>query len=144
MLDDEEGDAWFQHEPEDLSMPFDEAEEMAHTLGHCDPVQANREGESLRAVLNTRFRRSTRMVFFDDESGQDEMHQEPDDVHLVAGIMDKRGWPEFSKAAEFTGAWLGMVFKRGPLGSGATEMSSNSASDWWATLRGKRMRQRSW
>jgi hypothetical protein len=37
---------------------------------------------------------------------------------MLAGIADKRGMPEFSKAKKFSGAWLGMVFKRGHLGVG--------------------------
>ena len=41
---------------------------------------------------------------------------EPEDLDQIAGLVDKRGWPEFSKAASFAGAWRGMVFKRGPLG----------------------------
>ena len=42
----------------------------------------------------------------------------PDDFDLVTGVVDRRGWPEFSKAAKFAGAWRGMVFKRGHLGMG--------------------------
>lgn len=115
MFDDDEGDDWlqlepddwWQQEPDDLDMPTDEVD------GAVD-----QEGESVQAALNSRLKRSTRMVFFDDESGDEEMQQEPDDVNLVACMVDKRGWSEFSKAAKLTGAWRGMVFKRGPLGLG--------------------------
>ena len=68
--------------------------------------------------MNARLRRLTRLTFFDDESCDEELQIEPDDYNLVTGIVDKRGWPEFSKAKKFAGAWLGMVFKRGPLGLG--------------------------
>ena len=76
------------------------------------------DGESVQVALNTRLRRTTRLTFFDDESGEDEPQTEPEDYELLAGIVDKRGMPEFSKAAKFAGPWLGMVFKRGSCGLG--------------------------
>lgn len=72
----------------------------------------------MQAAFNSRLRRSTRMTFFDDESGDEEMQIEPDDFNNIVGLVDKWGWPEFSKAANSTGAWRGMVFKRGPVGMG--------------------------
>ena len=78
----------------------------------------NLEGESVQAALNAKLRRTTRLTFFDDESGGESMQIEPDDYNLVTGMVDRRGWSEFSKAKKFAGAWLGMVFKRGPLGLG--------------------------
>ena len=61
----------------------------------------------------------------DDESGEDQGQDEPEDIDVINGIMDKRGLPEFSKVpldkqhrAKFAGEWRGMVFKRGPLGVG--------------------------
>ena len=58
----------------------------------------NTDGESVQAALNARLRRTTRLTFFDDESGDDEMHIEPDDYNLVTGLVDRRGLPEFAKA----------------------------------------------
>ena len=58
------------------------------------------------------------MTFFDNESGDDEMHIEPDDYNMVTGLVDKRGLPEFSKATKYTGTLMGMVFKLGPNGLG--------------------------
>lgn len=46
------------------------------------------------------------------------MQLEPDDINLIADMVDKRGWSEVSKAAKFIGAWKGMVFKRGSFGIG--------------------------
>ena len=73
---------------------------------HIDEVDGavNHEGEFVQVALNSRFRRSTRMTFFDDESGDAEMQIEPADFNKIVGLVDKRGWPEFSKAANFTGA----------------------------------------
>ena len=76
------------------------------------------EGESVPAALNARLRRTTRLTFFDDESGDEDMQIEPDDFDLVTGLVDRRGWPEFAKAKKFAGAWRGMVFKLGPRGLG--------------------------
>ena len=72
----------------------------------------------MQAAINARLRRTTRLTFFDDESGDDELHIEPDDYNMVTGLVDKRGLPEFSKATKFAGAWMGMVFKRGSSGLG--------------------------
>ena len=74
--------------------------------------------EDLQAAIDSRLRRSSRLSFFDDEDGDDDAQHEPDDIHVIAGIVDRRGLPEFSKAAKYTGAWLGMVFKRGQMGLG--------------------------
>ena len=87
-----------------------------HTDNTHEPVNAG--GESVQAELNSRLRRTTRLTFFDDESGNEDMLLEPDDFHIVTGLVDKRGWPTFSNAKKFDGAWLGMVFKRGPFGHG--------------------------
>ena len=78
----------------------------------------NLDGESVQTAINARLGRTTRLTFFDDESGDDEMHIEPDDYNMVTGLVDKRGLPEFSKATKFAGAWMGMVFKRGSSGLG--------------------------
>ena len=114
MFDDEEGDDWlpesddwWQQEPDGPDMHIDQVDNAV-----------NQEGESVHAALNSRLRRSTRMTFFNDESGNEEMQLELDDINLIVELVDRRGWPEFSKAAKFVGAWKGMVFKRGPLGMG--------------------------
>ena len=65
----------------------------------------------MQAAFNSRLRLSAGMTFFDDESGDEEMQIEPYDFNNIVGLVDKRGWPEFSKAANFTGAWRGMVSK---------------------------------
>ena len=87
---------------------------------HIDEVDGavNQEGESVQAALNSRLRGTTRLTFFDDESGNEDMQLEPDDFNIVIGLVGRRGWPEFSNATKLDGAWLGMFFKRGPLGMG--------------------------
>ena len=114
MFDDAEGDNW-QAEPDewwqqDMEPPAAD-EDVPHEM-------VGPGGESLQAALNVRLRRTTRLTFFDDESGEEDLQLEPDDFAIVTGIVDRRGWPEFSKAAKFAGAWKGMVFKKGHLGMG--------------------------
>ena len=46
-----------------------------HTEKTHDPVNA--KGESVQAALNSRLRRTTRLTFFDDESGNEDMLLEP-------------------------------------------------------------------
>ena len=43
----------------------------------------------MQVAMNARLRRTTRLTFFDDESGDDELQFEPDDYNLVTGIVDK-------------------------------------------------------
>ena len=52
------------------------------------------DGESVQAALNSRLRRTTRLTFFDDESGEEDLQYEPDDYDLVTGMVDRRGWPD--------------------------------------------------
>ena len=70
LFDDEEGDDWLQDEPDDWWQQEPDDPDM-----HIDVVDGavNHEGESVQAALNSRLRRSTRMTFFDDESGDEEM-----------------------------------------------------------------------
>ena len=115
LFDDEEGEDW-QEEPNDWWQHDSDSPNVQPEAECGDTV--NREGESVQAALNARLRRTTRLTFFDDESGEEGMQLEPDDVNLVTGLVDKRGWPEFAKATKFDGAWMGMVFRRGPRGLG--------------------------
>ena len=107
MFDDEEGEDW-QQEPDDwwqqdLDLPVVQAEAAYYAV--------NPDGESVQAALNSRLRRTTWLTLFDGESGEEGLQVEPDDFNLVTCIVDRRGWQEFSKAAKFAGAWMGMVFK---------------------------------
>ena len=111
MFDDAEGDNW-QTEPDDWWHQDEEAPEPPADVAY---EATSLERESVQAALNARLRRTTRLTFFDVESGAEDMQLEPDDFAIVTGIVDRRGWPEFSKAAKFAGAWAGMVFKRGHL-----------------------------
>ena len=45
----------------------------------------------MQAALNARLRMTTRLTFFDDERGDEEMQLEPDDFNLIAGLVDRRG-----------------------------------------------------
>ena len=117
LFDDDEGEAWEQ-ESDDWWLT-DVERQQVHECSTVPTIEATLfEGESVQAALNARLRRTARLTFFDDESGEDEPQIEPDDYEQLAGIVDKRGMPEFSKAAKFTGPWLGMVFKRGSCGMG--------------------------
>ena len=55
---------------------------------HIDEVDSavNQEGESVQAALNSKLRRTTNMTFFDDESGDEEMPLEPDDINFIAAL----------------------------------------------------------
>jgi len=117
LFDDDEGEAWEQ-ESDDWWHADAERQQVHSSSTMPTAEDTNLEGEAVQAALNTRLRRTTRLTFFDDESGEDEPLTEPEDYELLAGIVDKRGMPEFSKAAKFAGPWLGMVFKRGPCGMG--------------------------
>jgi len=114
MFDDAEGDNW-QSEHDDWWHLDDQAPEPLAEVTH---EATSLGGESVQAAINARLRRTTRLTFFDDESGEEDMQLEPDDFALVTGMVDRRGWPEFSKSAKFAGEWKGMVFKRGHLGVG--------------------------
>jgi len=117
LFDDDEGEAWEQ-ESDDWWLT-DVERQQVHECSTVPTIEATLfEGESVQAALNARLRRTARLTFFDDESGEDEPQIEPDDYEQLAGIVDKRGMPEFSKAAKFAGPWLGMVFKRGSCGLG--------------------------
>ena len=59
-----------------------------------------------------------RAKIFGDEDVDDEICNEPDDLCIISGIVDRRGMPDFSKAAKYTGSWSGMVFKQGIFGLG--------------------------
>ena len=115
MFDDAEGDCW-QEEPGDWW--HSEGGDPSNHMEMEPTIGVDQSGESVQAALNARRRRTTRLTFFDDESGEDGLQLEPDDFNLVTGLVDRRGWPEFAKAKKFAGAWLGMVFKRGPQGMG--------------------------
>lgn len=95
MFDDAEGDDW-QIEPDDW-LQQDEEPPMSPVDVAYEATSP--EGESVQAALNARLRRTTRLRFFDDESGEEGMQLEPDDFAIVTGMVDRRGWPEFSKAA---------------------------------------------
>ena len=97
MFDDGDGGEW-QHEPDDWWHQDPSGHEMHEEQAYEAHESVNRDGESLQAAVNARLRRTTRLTFFDDESGEEDMQCEPDDYNLVAGLVDKRGWPEFSKA----------------------------------------------
>ena len=90
LFDDEEGDDWLQDEPDDWWQQEPDDPDM-----HIDVIDGavNQEGESVQAALNARLRRTTRLTFFDDESGDDEMQLEPDDFNLITGLVDRRGLP---------------------------------------------------
>ena len=117
MFDDEDGGDW-QHEPDDWWHHDPSGHELHEEQTHEAYESVSFDGESAQAAMNARLRRTTRLTFFDDESGDEALQIEPDDYNLVTGMVARRGWPEFSKAKKFAGAWLGMVFKRGPLGLG--------------------------
>ena len=93
-------------------------EDMAHEPDHDGPDQASQAIEDVQVAIDSRLRQSPRLTFFDDEEGDDDVQHEPDDIHVITGIMDRRGLPDFAKAAKYTGTWLGMVFKRGSMGLG--------------------------
>ena len=114
LFDDEEGEDW-QQKPHDRGQQDPDCPAV-HAEAAYDAV--NHDGESVQVAINSRFMRTTRLTFFDDESGEEDQQYEPDDYNLVTGLVDKRGCPDFSKAKKFDGAWLGMVFKRGTLGLG--------------------------
>ena len=80
MFDDEEGDGWLQTEPDDWWQQ--EPGDPGMHIGEVDGA-VNHEGESVHAALNSRLRRSTRMTFFDDESGDEEMQIEPGDFEKM-------------------------------------------------------------
>ena len=114
MFDDEEGGER-QHEPEDWWHHELNEHDVQEAVTEASYTATNLDGESVQAAINARLRRTTRLTFFDDESGDDEMHIEPDDYNMVTGLVDKRGLLVFSKAAKYTGTWMGIVFKLGPL-----------------------------
>ena len=115
MFDDADGGDW-QEEPHDWWQ--NDCEDQSQQPETEQDETVNREGESVQAALNARLRRTTRLTFFDDESGEEDIQLEPDDFNRVANLVDKSGWPEFAKATKFAGAWLGMAFKLGPRGLG--------------------------
>ena len=74
--------------------------------GDLEPV--NLVGESVQAALNARLRRTTRLTFFDDESGEEDMQTEPDDFNLVTGMVDRKvGWnsPRLTSSPRPGWAW---------------------------------------
>ena len=90
MFDDTEGGEW-QLEPDDWwqqeeHMPDDPTVEATQ-----EPV--NLEVESVQVALNSRLRRTTRLIFFDDESGGEDMQIGLGDFNLVIGLVDRRAWP---------------------------------------------------
>ena len=90
LIDDDEGDDWLQAEPDDWwQQEFDDPDV------HIDVADGavNHEGESVQGAINARLRRTTRLTFFDDESGDDEMQLEPQDFNRVTGLVDRQGWP---------------------------------------------------
>jgi len=109
-FDDEDGDDdWI----------VEQADTHAHDFGHDEPDQDDQGGDdTLQASIDSRLRRSARKNFFDDEDGDDDATREPDDLPAFAGIIDRRGLPDFHKATKYTGTWLGMVFKKGISGMG--------------------------
>lgn len=141
---DEEGDdRWLQEQDDCFQQePLDGIEAMAQELDHEIPAQANQEEGDLQAELNARLKRSSRITFFDDECGDNDLQHEPDDIHVIPGIVDRRGLPEFAKAAKYIGAWLGMVLKRGRWALGFIGMSSNLTLIPWSTSRRKWMLHR--
>ena len=108
-FDDEDGDDdWILEQSDNFTCDPD----------RDGPDQDEQRDDTLQDIIDSRVRQSSRRSFFDDEDGDDDMRHEPDDLPAFAGIVDRRGLPEFSKATKFTGSWLGMVFKLGSSGLG--------------------------
>ena len=124
LFDDEKGDDWLQDEPDDWWQ-----QEPDDPDTHFDAFYGtvNQEGESVQAALHARLRLLTKLTFFDDESGDDEMQLEPDDFNLIKGLVDRRGLPEFSKAAKKPGS--GELSSPEP----GLEWCSNVARSVWDT-----------
>ena len=73
LFDNEEGEDW-QQEPDDW---WQQEQDWPAVQAEADHDAVNHDGESVQAAINSRLRRTTRLTFFDDESGEEDQQYEP-------------------------------------------------------------------